>query len=243
MFLQRRLVDFIEKAVVEDIIPILQVASHCQLMQLFQHCVQRIKDSDLDYVYLESEIPSEILSNMDLVPPERRKLILKALDTDDVELLNLHLKESNVGLDNVYGLHYAAAKCDPKVFKEVLRLGSADLNLTNSRGLTVLHVAARRKDPSLLLPLLEGGASVFPCTSDGRTALSICRRLTRPKEYYQVMQKGKKSNKDRMCIDILETAMQNVSVLGKRSVLLPEVSAENLHILEYLEERGNCSLS
>uniref|UniRef100_A0A0A0KU29 Uncharacterized protein n=1 Tax=Cucumis sativus TaxID=3659 RepID=A0A0A0KU29_CUCSA len=103
-------------------------------------------------------------------------------EQDIVEEVDLHR--------DVYALHYATAYCDPKIIKEVLNLGLADLNL---RGQTVLHVAARCKDPKIIVALLDKGASALEPTADGQAAVTICRRLTRPRDYNETTQKEQES--------------------------------------------------
>ncbi|KAK9187986.1 hypothetical protein WN944_019385 [Citrus x changshan-huyou] len=187
----------VEKALVEDVIPILMAALHCQLNQLRSYWIQRIARSNLDNVCLEKELPDEVSSeikslrvkynqeseaNIAEVNPINAKVVRgihRALDSGDVELLKLLLDVSNVTLDDAYTLHYAAAYCNPMVFKEVLNMGSAGLNLKDARGRTVLHVAARHKEPAVMVALLSKGAWASETTSDGQTALAICRRMTR----------------------------------------------------------------
>ncbi|TXG54522.1 hypothetical protein EZV62_019778 [Acer yangbiense] len=66
----------------------------------------------------------------------------------------------------------------------ILSIGLADLNLKNTRGHTVLlHVAARRKEPSILVALLINGACTSKTTLDWQTVVAICQKLTRPKEF------------------------------------------------------------
>ncbi|OWM73267.1 BTB/POZ domain and ankyrin repeat-containing protein NPR1-like [Punica granatum] len=254
LLLQRRLLYFVDKALIEDVIPILVASFRCNSKQLLSHCIQRVSMSDLDSVVLEKEIPPEVLPEIKSLRNESNQgsgsalpqedltdhqkgiqRIHKAIDSDDVELLELLLKESRVTLNDAFALHYATAYSDPKVVKKVLDLKLADLNLKNSRGLTVLHVAARRKVPSILGALLENGACALETTPDGQTALCICRKLTRPKDYEDI-QKGKESNKDQVCIDLLERGMKNVSASGRRLVR-SEVTAADLHMLGYFESR------
>ncbi|KAH9770563.1 BTB/POZ domain and ankyrin repeat-containing protein NPR2 [Citrus sinensis] len=191
------LLEVVEKALVEDVIPILMAALHCQLNQLRSYWIQRIARSNLDNVCLEKELPDEVSSeikslrvkynqeseaNIAEVNPINAKVVRgihRALDSGDVELLKLLLDVSNVTLDDAYTLHYAAAYCNPMVFKEVLNMGSAGLNLKDARGRTVLHVAARHKEPAVMVALLSKGAWASETTSDGQTALAICRRMTR----------------------------------------------------------------
>ncbi|XWS19937.1 hypothetical protein CRYUN_Cryun31cG0058800 [Craigia yunnanensis] len=252
---QRRLLNFVEKALVEDIIPILVVAFHCQCSQLVSQCVDRVARSNLDSISIEKELPYEVAESIRLLrlksPPEdedneavvdplrekRIRRIHKALDSDDVELVKLLLTESDITLDDATALHYVAAYCDPKVVSEVLALRLADVNLRNSRGYTVLHIAAMRKEPSVIMSLLAKGASASELTSDGRSAVNICQRLTRPKDYHAKTEQGKETNKDRICIDILEREMRRNPMAGDISVT-SHILADDLHMrLLYLENR------
>ncbi|KAE8719983.1 Regulatory protein NPR4 [Hibiscus syriacus] len=252
---QRRLLNFVEKALVEDIIPILVAAFHCQCSQLVSQCVDRVAKSDLDSNCIEKELPYEVAEsirllrrkfpsdaedNDTLVDPLREKRIrriLKALDSDDVELVKLLLTESDITLDAAAALHYAAAYCDPKVVSEILGLHLADVNLRNSRGYAVLHIAAMRKEPSVIMSLLAKGAFASTLTFDGLSAVNICRRLTRPKDYHAETEQGKETNKDRICIDVLEREMRRNPMAGDVSVTSHSL-ADDLHMrLLYLENR------
>ncbi|XP_022721707.1 regulatory protein NPR3-like isoform X2 [Durio zibethinus] len=252
---QRRLLNFVEKALVEDIIPILVVAFHCQCSQLVSQCVDRVARSDLDGISVEKELPYEVAKsirllhhksptededNEALVDPLREKRILrihKALDSDDVELVKLLLTESDITLDDATALHYAAAYCDPKVVYELLSLHLADVNLRNSRGYTVLHIAAMRKEPSVIMSLLAKGASASELTPDGRSAVNICQRLTRPKDYHAKTEQGKETNQDRICIDVLEREMRRNPMARDVSVT-SHTLADDMHMrLLYLENR------
>lgn len=257
LLVQRRLLNFVEKAYVEDVVPILMVAFHCQLNQLLSHCSQRVANSNLDDVAIEKELPYEVSKEVKLL---RRKIqqeanessmteevvqgqdkrvsrIHRALDSDDVELVKLLLNESDITLDLAYALHYAVAYCDPKVVKEVLSLNLANINLSNTRGYTVLHVAARRKEPSVIVALLDRGASAVESTIDGQTAVAICRRLTRPKDYHENTKQGQETNKDQICIDVLEREMRRNSISGNMSTTT-ELVADDLHAkLDYFENR------
>ncbi|XP_016436565.1 BTB/POZ domain and ankyrin repeat-containing protein NPR1 [Nicotiana tabacum] len=253
MVVERRLVNFVDKASPEDVIPILLVAFHCSSNQLLEHCIQRVARSDLDNATLEKELRHEVLTDIktrrlksrqeleqdsievDSLSEKRIRRILKALESDDIELLKLLLEESNVTLDDACALHYAAAYCNSKVVNEVLELDLADVNLQNSRGYNVLHVAARRKEPSIIMGLLEKGASFLNTTRDGNTALSICRRLTRPKDYNEPTKQGKETNKDRICIDILERETNRnpmVGIMSSSSLVLADELLMRLLLFE-----------
>ncbi|XP_073124737.1 BTB/POZ domain and ankyrin repeat-containing protein NPR1-like isoform X2 [Henckelia pumila] len=222
---QRRLLSLVHKASADEVIPILLVAFHCALKQLLTLCVQRTAQSNLDNMIMEKELPHNVLSDIKSLRSESKqgeshestqensvnekniRRLHKALDSGDIELVKLLLGESDVTLDAACALHYAAAYCYPKTVFGLLNLKKADVNLRNSRGYTVLHVAARRKDPLIAIELLEHGASVFDTTLDGLTSLTICRRLTRPKDFTQEKKHGLNANTDRLCIDMLERKM------------------------------------
>lgn len=253
--LQRQLTDFVVKALADDVIPILVVAFHCQLSQLIDQCIERVAHSDLDSISLEKRLPDEVVEkikilrrnsqhycdpNMPIVDPLREKRIRrihKALDSDDVELMKLLLTESDVTLDEANALHYAAAYCDPKVVTEVLGLGLADVNLRDSRGFTVLHIAVMRKEPSIIILLLSNGARASEPTLEGESAVSICRRLTRPKDYHTKTERGQEANKDRICIDVLEREMLRNPMAGEASIS-SQMTPNDLHMrLLKLENR------
>ncbi|RAL39330.1 hypothetical protein DM860_002863 [Cuscuta australis] len=222
MLLQHHLVDLVDKALAEDVIPILMVAYHCSLTQLLERCLETLTRSDLENFTLEKELHCEIFNNIkarrlksqqqqqltlqaESIREKRIKRILKALDCDDVDLLKLLLAESTVTLDDACALHYAVAYCNPKVVMEVLGLCLADVNLFNPRGYTPLHLAARRKDPEIIVGLLKHGASV----GYGHDVVATCRRVTRPKDYNEPTKQGQETNNGRLCIDVLEREMMS----------------------------------
>ncbi|XP_024041126.1 BTB/POZ domain and ankyrin repeat-containing protein NPR2 [Citrus clementina] len=121
-------------------------------------------------------------------------------------------------------------------------MGLADLNLKDARGHTVLHVAARRKEPGVLVTLLSKGACASETTSDGQTAVAICRRMTRRKDYIEATKQRQETNKDRLCIDVLEREMRR-NPMSWNVALSPEVMADDFQMkLNYLENRGDISL-
>ncbi|KAL0363721.1 UNVERIFIED_CONTAM: BTB/POZ domain and ankyrin repeat-containing protein NPR1 [Sesamum calycinum] len=209
---QRRLLNLVGKAVVEDVIPIVVVAFHCQLSQLLTQCIHRVARSDLEAISIEKELPSKVAEEIRLLRHE------------------------------AYALHHAVAYCDPKIVTEVLSLGLSDVNLRNTRGNTVLHVAARRKEPSIIVSLLTKGASASEPTFEGQSALSICKRSTRPKEYQMKRENGQEANKDRMCIDILEREMRRNPIAGDASISSLAM-ADDLHMkFLYLEDRAKLAM-
>ncbi|KAK1441282.1 hypothetical protein QVD17_07128 [Tagetes erecta] len=253
--LQHRLLDFVDKALVEDVILILVAAFHCQLQNVLSLCVDRVAQSNLDTISIDKELPFEVAQNIKslrnkfqeddehtvqsegALREKQIKSIHKALDCDDVELVKMILEESKITLDEAYALHYAVLYCNQEVAKEVLDLNRADVNLRNSRGYTVLHVAARRKEPSIIVSLLSKGACALDTTADGQSAVTICRRLTRPKDYHVKTEQGKETNKDLICIDVLEREIKRNPTV--RDVYVCSTAmADDLHMqLLYLENR------
>ncbi|GAY63880.1 hypothetical protein CUMW_229220, partial [Citrus unshiu] len=218
----------------------------CKIAEELQACIVVFSQKELP-----DEVSSEIkslrvksnqeceanIAEVDPMHATRVRGIHEALDSYDFELLKLLLDESNVTLDDAYALHYAAAYCSPKVFKEVLNMDSAGLNLKDARGHTVLHVAARRKEPAVLVTLLSKGGCASETTSDGQTAVAICRRMTRRKDYIEATKQGQETNKDRLCIDVLEREMRRNSMSGNLA-LSSEVMADDFQMkLNYLENR------
>ncbi|CAA0837072.1 Regulatory protein NPR3 [Striga hermonthica] len=231
-FVERRLQYFANQVLVEDMIRIVKAAIHCGSTRLVSHCVHRIALVDIDDVIVDRTLPADIATRIKTIRAESdyeqehdssqvkllhclnrkvNKRIYRALDSDDVQLVKLLLDESNLTLDETYALHYAAAFCSPKVFDEVRSLGKANLNIRNARGYTVLHIAAKQRDPSIALRVLEHGGCPMVRTWDGRTAAAMRRRITRPKDFYSATGPGKKTNTDRLCIEVLEREMRGGS--------------------------------
>ncbi|KAK1265635.1 Regulatory protein NPR1 [Acorus gramineus] len=251
---QRHLLDILEKVAVDDALVILSVANMCEkaCIRLLTKCIEIVVKSDLDIIALEKAIPLEIVKKiMDMrlnlgfttpesvgYPDKHVKRVLRALDSDDVELVRMLLTEAqNATLDDAYALHYAVAYCDSKTTGELLDIGLADVNHRNPRGYTVLHVAAMRRDPKIIVSLLTKGARPSDLTFDGRNALQISKRLTKAIDYYRCTEEGAVSPKDRLCIEILEQAERRDPLLGEASVSLAKAGDDLRMKLLYLENR------
>ncbi|XP_027065334.1 BTB/POZ domain and ankyrin repeat-containing protein NPR1 isoform X1 [Coffea arabica] len=250
---QRHLLDVLHKAAADDVLIILSVANICgkSCERLLGRCIEVIVKSDVDMITLDKALPHHIvkqiidarrelgLQGLDTssFPDKHVKRIHRALDSDDVELLKMLLKEGHTTLDDAYALHYAVAYCDAKTTTELLDLALADVNHRNPRGCTVLHVAAMRKEPKIIVSLLTKGASPTDLTSDGRKALQISKRLTRAVDYKKPTEEGEASPKDRLCIEILEQAERRDPLLGEASVSLAMAGDDLRMKLLYLENR------
>ncbi|RWW40131.1 hypothetical protein BHE74_00054486 [Ensete ventricosum] len=170
-------------------------------------------------------------------PDKHVKSIYGALDMDDIELVKMLLYEKHTSLDDAKALHYAVAYCDPKTMKQLLDLELADVNGKDHRGYTVLHVAAMRKEPEIIMSLLTRGAQPSYITSDGRTALQISKMHTRSIDYCRPVKRGETSPKERLCIEMLERAEAKDSPTEATSVPVEMISDNLREKLLYLESR------
>lgn len=250
---QRLLLDILDKAAADDVMMVLSVANICgkACERLLSSCIEIIVKSNVDIITLDKALPHDIIkqitdsrAELGLQGPESNgfpdkhvKRIHRALDSDDVELLRMLLKEGHTTLDDAYALHYAVAYCDAKTTAELLDLSLADVNHQNPRGYTVLHVAAMRKEPKIIVSLLTKGARPSDLTSDGRKALQIAKRLTRLVDFTKSTEEGKSAPNDRLCIEILEQAERRDPLLGEASVSLAMAGDDLRMKLLYLENR------
>ncbi|KAL6224195.1 hypothetical protein ACLB2K_003051 [Fragaria x ananassa] len=254
---QKCLLNILEKTAIDDVLVVLYVANMCgkACEGLVGRCIEMIVKSDVDIVTLEKALPqksvkritdSRLAHGLDNsrssnaasnFPDKHTRRIHRALDSDDVELVRMLLKEGHTNLDEAYALHYAVAYCDAKTTYELLDLGIADVNCRNHRGYTVLHLAAARKEPKIIVSLLTKGARPSDLTLDGRKALQITKRLTRAADFFKSNDEGKACPNDRLCIEILEQAERRDPVLGEASLSLAMAGDDLRRKLLYLENR------
>ena len=225
-------------------------------MKLLERCLEIVVRSNLDMITLEKALPPNVVEqivdarlSLGLVSPEDKgfpnihvRRVHRALDSDDVELVRMLLKEGKTNLDDAYALHYAVEHCDSKITTELLDLALADVNHRNPRGYTVLHIAAMRMEPKIIVSLLTKGARPSDLTFDNRKAVQISKRLTKHGDYFGPTEDGKPSPKDRLCIEILEQAERRDPQLGEASVSLAIAGDSLRGKLLYLENRGIFSL-
>ncbi|RRT32099.1 hypothetical protein B296_00055827, partial [Ensete ventricosum] len=250
---QRHLLGILDKVAIDDVPVILSVAKLCDssCANLLNRCIDIVVKSNLDSITLEKKLPPDIVKQiMDLrlnigivrsesssFPDKHVKRIHRALDSDDVDLVRMLLKEGNTTLDDACALHYAVAFCDSKITAELLDLALADVNHRDFRGYTVLHIAATRKEPKIIVSLLTKGARPSDLTLDGRKALQIAKRLTKSVEYLRSIEEGEASPKSRLCIEILEQAERRDPQVGEASVSLAMAGDDLRGRLLYLENR------
>ncbi|XP_011078003.1 BTB/POZ domain and ankyrin repeat-containing protein NPR1 isoform X2 [Sesamum indicum] len=249
----QNLMMILDKATTDDVLMVLSVANMCGTVceSLLARSIDIVVKSDLDIITLDKALPHHLVKKINesrvevgLLSPESNsfpdkhvKRIHRALESDDVELVRMLLKEEHTNLDDACALHYAVAYCDSKTTTELLDLAIADVNHRNLRGYTVLHVAAMRKDPKIIVSLLTKGARPSDLTSDGRKALQISKRLTRAIDYYRNTEEGKATPKDRLCIEILEQAERRDPLLGEAAMSLAMAGDDLRKKLLYLENR------
>lgn len=251
--MQRHLLDIIDKIPVDEILAILSVANSCgrACEKLLIKCVEIVVKSNMDIVTQEKSLPLEIVNQImetrstlglleghDL-PDKHARRIYRALDSDDIELMKMLLKEGHTSLDEACALHHAVAHCDAKITMELLDYGHADVNHMNPRGYSVLHVAAMRREPKIIVSLLTKGARPSDLTVDGRKAVQIAKRVTKSVDYYRTTVDGRASLEEgRLCIGILEHAERRNPLVGEAFSLA--MAGNDKHgILLYLENRGN----
>ncbi|ERN15331.1 BTB/POZ domain and ankyrin repeat-containing protein NPR1 [Amborella trichopoda] len=251
---QRHLLEILDKVAIDDILVILSVATICDKAseRLLLKCKEIVVNSDLDITSFEKALPiavvkeiTDLRSALGLVgpgggdgfPDKHVKRIHRALDSDDVELVRMLLKEEHSNLDDAYALHYAVAYCDSKTTIDLLDLGLADVNHRNQRGYTVLHIAAMRREPKIIVSLLTKGARPSDLTSDGRKALHISKRLTKFIDFSRSTEEAEPTPKERLCIEILEQAERRDPLPGEASVSLAIAGDDLRRSLIYLETR------
>ncbi|XP_048544814.1 disease resistance protein RGA5-like isoform X4 [Triticum urartu] len=252
-YFQRHLLDVLDDVEVDNLPLILSVANLCNksCMKLLDRCLEMVVRSNLEMITLEKALPPDVMKqitdarlSLGLVSPEDKgfpykhaRRILRALDSSDVELVRMLLKEGQTNLDDAFALHYAVEHCNSKITTELLDIAHANVNHRNPRGYTVLHIAARRRDPKILVSLLTKGARPSDLTFDGRKAIQIAKRLTKHRDYFGITEEGKPSPKDRLCIEVLEQAERWDPQVGEASVSLARVGDCEPGKLLYLENR------
>jgi hypothetical protein len=134
--MQQHLMNMVHNAQVDDILLILAVADAHSALHLHSMCLQVIAHSELSILTLEKELSKSAMEevvdlrrrlgvpelDMDSQQAKQCKRIYRALDLDDVELVQMLLKEERTTLNYTYGLHYAAMYCDPKIMVDLLKL-------------------------------------------------------------------------------------------------------------------------
>ncbi|KAH9623493.1 hypothetical protein KSS87_005753 [Heliosperma pusillum] len=249
----RQLLEILDKVALDDLLVVLSVADICgnACEKLLGRCISITVRPEIDVTTLEKVLPQHIVrqiidarKELGLIGPDyvegpnkHVKRIHRALESDDVELVRMLLNEGHTTLDDALALHFAVAHCDTKTITELLEIGLADVNLRNQRGYTVLHIAAMRKDPKIIVSLLTKGAHPTELTFDGRKALQIAKRMTKIADFFKTIEEGKDSPKDQMCIEILEQAERRDPLLGEGSLFLAEAGDDLRMKLLYLENR------
>ncbi|XP_024359583.1 regulatory protein NPR4 [Physcomitrium patens] len=247
---QQHLIDKLGKFQVEDMLHVYRSASAIECSQLQSVCLTTLASSKLDNLTVEKEFSGAALEEVrrmrmelgngisHLAPLQEMqcKRIHRALDSDDVELVRLLLDEKKLDFDGAHGLHYAAAYCHPRTLAHLLELNLADPKLRNERGMTVLHVAAWRREPQAIGNLLDKSAQLKDLTPDNLSALDILRRLSRKSNVDR-----EDTEKERLCITILEQAEKKHTLTVPQSaaamLTMPSTEKELTSMLLYLENR------
>ncbi|XP_078432003.1 BTB/POZ domain and ankyrin repeat-containing protein NPR1-like [Wolffia australiana] len=240
---QRHLLEILDRIDGEDLPSVLAASGSCgdSCQRLTASCVELLAASDLDPTAIDKTLPPDLAARVlsrrapHSWPDLHATRVHRALDSDDVELVRMLLKEGRTTLDDARAVHYAVAHCDSKIAMELLELGLADVSRRDSMDRTVLHLAARRKEPNLIVSLLTKGACVEDLDGRGRNALQIAKRVTRAADYYPETEQGLPTPKDKLCIEILEQAARAAPPPAEASAALGAADARTR--LLYLENR------
>ncbi|KAL3732879.1 hypothetical protein ACJRO7_022401 [Eucalyptus globulus] len=163
----KELLDILDRVAIDDLLVVLSVANMCSNVceGLSARCIELVTALPHYIVKQIMDARMELGLNRpecDSFPDKHVKRIHRALDSNDVELVRMLLREARTTLDHACALHYAVAYCDAKTTTELLDLGIADINQRNPRGYTILHVAALRKEPKIIVSFMELGKRFFP---------------------------------------------------------------------------------
>ncbi|KAH7686473.1 Myotrophin and similar proteins protein [Dioscorea alata] len=257
---QGHLLEILENVVIEDVLLILCVVNMCNDSNdsndsckiLFTKCIRIVADSDLDMLTIDKALPEDVVKQVIKLRPTspvslgpqrpgfpnaHMKKIYSALDSNDFELIEMLLAEKHTSMDDACALHYAVSYCHEKIVTTILDRGMADVNRRNARGYTVLHCAAIRKEPVIIISVLAKGARPSEVTPDGRTAVQILRRLTKYVDYKRPSDEVEAFTDDHLCIDMLEEAERKDPLLREPFLSHPVAGEDLRDALLYLENR------
>ncbi|BBM97019.1 hypothetical protein Mp_1g02380 [Marchantia polymorpha subsp. ruderalis] len=255
---EHHLCGLVDKVPGEYLTSMMKVAKTHGAEMLYNRCIHVLANKcNWNYRSLQKSLGDELANQVKelrktlglLMPTdedERRDTeawrVQRALDSDDVELVQMLLKEGQFSFDDVHGLHYAAGHCDEKIVRELLDLELSNPNVKDYSGYTVLHIACMRRQPEILAGLLAKGARPNDVTPDGRTGSQIVKRLTKKGGDGFDSAAEEEAQRARLCLEILEQAAVTTNTTYSRSfrevVNMPVTSEEELvQKLLYLENR------
>ncbi|KAL2652632.1 hypothetical protein R1flu_020760 [Riccia fluitans] len=254
---EQHLLALVGKVPGEYLTEITKVAEIHGAQGLYNRCLEDLaKKTNWNYGSLEKALGKELANKVKnlrkmlglLMPSEDEELLEKqtlciqqALDLDDVELVQMLLKEGQFSFEDVYGLHYAAGHCDEKIIRELLDLELSNPNAKDRSGYTVLHIACMRRQPEILAGLIARGAKPSDVTPDGRIGSQIVKRLTKKGEGTGDAAE-EEAQRARLCLEILEQAETNTNTIYSKSFrdvinMTNSTERELVQKLLYLENR------
>ncbi|CAA6673909.1 unnamed protein product [Spirodela intermedia] len=188
---------------------------HCGLSLLQKHCIQRVSRSDLESTALVKELPPRLW---------RRSGSSATLRRPTMDRAARHLVAPPLGKDDPE-IYRALDSDDVELLLMLLQESSSTLDDANA-----LHYAVAYCDSKVIKEILP--------LEGVDTAVTICRRLTRAKDYNSKTGHGEETNKDRLCIEVFGAGAQEEphgQGGGARDVAN---RADDLHMkLLYLENR------
>ncbi|KAH9547713.1 hypothetical protein CY35_11G049800 [Sphagnum magellanicum] len=269
---QKQLAAMAEKASIEDVMHILVAAQKQEEPHLWNVCSKLVAKSGLPSDILQKHLPAEMVVEIESIRQktgygyngssisnsalmnQRTRRMQKALDSSDVELVNMMVMGEGLNLDKALALHYAVSNCSRKVVKTLLDLGAANVNLRGPDGRTPLHMVAEVGDPEMIAMLLDHQADPRIQTANGRTAIDIVQALAADAlaagVLYNPSIKGD-HHRLRLCLELLERAGAAIAVhaggplkLGENgrssvSTILTEHARSSSPLLLLPEESNN----
>lgn len=125
---QKHLAAMAEKASVEDVMRILTTAHTQENKHLWNVCSKLVAKSGPSSEILQKHLPANIVCELEDIrrksgfgfeaamssnttSEQKTKRMQKALDSSDVELVQLMINGEGLNLDKAFALHYAVSKC------------------------------------------------------------------------------------------------------------------------------------
>ncbi len=127
--LQKHLAAMAEKASIEDVMHILVAAQKQEEPHLWNVCSKLVAKSGLPSDILQKHLPAEMVVEIESIRQktgygyngssisnsalmnQRTRCMQKALDSSDVELVNMMVMGEGLNLDKALALHYAVSNC------------------------------------------------------------------------------------------------------------------------------------
>ncbi|XP_024394421.1 BTB/POZ domain and ankyrin repeat-containing protein NBCL isoform X2 [Physcomitrium patens] len=228
IIIQTHLGAIAEKASTEDLMRMLIAARYQMENHLWKLCSKVVAKSGLTPEILHKYLPAEIVGELESIRQRsgyaleasssgndmlenKTKLMQKALNSSDVELVRLMVMEEGLILDKAFALHYAVNNCSRKVVETLLKVGAANVNLQDQDGETPLHMAAKLGDPEMIALLLDHEANPLMQSVTGATAMDIVQSGAAGVQSAGGYNSKSDQVRFRLCVELLQSAALSYS--------------------------------